>query len=82
MSKINQIKPTPESEPYDIEFKTGSYDNLNNQPSVNGVTLSGDKSTQDLIPLGRGLEYGANGELQITYAEAQNVGGGTTVTIG
>lgn len=43
---------------------TSNYNSLENKPQINGVTLSGDKSTEDLIPIGDGLSFNADGELE------------------
>lgn len=45
---------------------TSNYNSLENKPQINGVTLSGDKSTEDLIPIGEGLSFNADGELEAT----------------
>lgn len=45
---------------------TSNYNSLENKPQINGVTLSGDKSTKDLIPIGEGLSFNADGELEAT----------------
>ena len=44
---------------------TTNYNDLSNKPSINSVTLSGNKTTEDLIPIGDGLEFDANGKLQV-----------------
>lgn len=45
---------------------TSNYNDLNNKPRMNGVTLAGNKSTEDLIPIGSGLRFNSNGELEAT----------------
>lgn len=49
---------------------TSNYNSLENKPQINGVTLSGDKSTEDLIPIGDGLSFNADGELEATGGSA------------
>ena len=51
---------------------TTNYNNLNNKPQINGTTLSGNKTTEDLIPIGDGLQFNEDGEL-----EAVGGGGGS-----
>lgn len=52
---------------------SSNYNDLNNRPQMNSVTLAGNKSTEDLIPIGSGLRFNSNGEL-----EATGGGGGTS----
>ena len=61
---------------------TGDYEELDNRPQFNGTTWSGNKTTQQMIPIGDGLTFGTNGELKLDYQEFQNVYGGKTVIIG
>ena len=82
MANVNQFQFPGSESVYDIEFKTGSYENVTNKPSVNGVTLSGDKSTADIIPIGMGLTFDQEGNLCISYSSTENPGGGQTVNIG
>lgn len=65
---------------------TRNYNQLINRPKVNNVVLEGDKTTEDLIPIGTGLQFNEDGEL-----EAVGGGGGsaeltddltTSVTVG
>lgn len=51
---------------------TTNYNALRNKPQINSVELSGDKTTEDLIPIGAGLQINEDGELEAT-------GGGTEV---
>ena len=41
-----------------------SYEQLTNKPQINGTTLSGNKTTEDLIPIGDGLNINSDGELE------------------
>lgn len=82
MANLNQFKFPNDNNVYDIEFKTGSYENVTNKPTVNGVTLSGNKSTADIIPIGMGLTFDEQGNLCISYSQTENPSGGTTVNIG
>ena len=43
-----------------------SYEQLTNKPQINGTTLSGDKSTEDLIPIDKGLEFDSDGKLAVS----------------
>lgn len=43
---------------------TTDYSDLTNKPQINGVTMSGDKSTEDLIPVGGGLSFDSDGKLE------------------
>ena len=43
---------------------TRDYSQLTNKPQVNGVILVGNKTTEDLIPIGDGLEFNEDGELE------------------
>lgn len=43
-----------------------SYEQLTNKPQINGTTLSGDKSTEDLIPIDNGLEFDSDGKLAVS----------------
>lgn len=61
---------------------TSDYEELTNLPQINGVTLMGDKSTEDIIPIGKGLVYDGDGKIAISYEEVSNPSGGITVTIG
>lgn len=54
---------------------TDDYADLENKPQINGVTLSGDKSTSDIIPTGDGLVVTPDGDLVV----AVNVDKGLTV---
>ena len=45
-----------------------SYEQLTNKPQINGTTLSGNKTTEDLIPIGDGLHINADGELETADA--------------
>lgn len=45
-----------------------SYEQLTNKPQINGTTLSGNKTTEDLIPIGDGLNINADGELETADA--------------
>ena len=45
---------------------TSNYNALSNKPQVNGVELRGDKSTENLIPIGTGLEFDEQGRLAAT----------------
>lgn len=49
---------------------TTNYNALRNKPHINGIELSGDKSTEDLIPIGDGLQFSEDGKLEA-------VGGGS-----
>lgn len=44
---------------------TDSYTDLKNKPQINSVTLTGNKTTADLIPLDNGLEIDTNGKLAV-----------------
>ena len=82
MANLNQFKFPNDNNVYDIEFKTGSYTNVTDKPSVNGVELSGNKSTADIIPIGMGLTFDEQGNLCISYSSTENPSGGQTVNIG
>lgn len=43
-----------------------SYEQLTNKPQINGTTLSGDKSTEDLIPIDKGLEFDSDGKIAVS----------------
>lgn len=45
---------------------TNNYNALSNKPQVNGVELRGNKSTEDLIPIGDGLDFDEDGKLVAT----------------
>lgn len=45
-----------------------SYEQLTNKPQINGTTLSGNKTTEGLIPIGDGLNINADGELETADA--------------
>jgi len=45
---------------------TTNYNQLSNKPKVNNVELSGNKTTRDLIPIGNGLNFNEDGELEAT----------------
>ena len=45
---------------------TTNYNALSNKPKINNVELSGNKTTQDLIPIGNGLKFNEEGELEST----------------
>ena len=45
---------------------TTNYNSLNNKPQINGTTLSGNKTTEDLIPIGTGLAFDEDGKLKAT----------------
>lgn len=45
---------------------TTNYNRLSNKPSINDVELSGNKTTADLIPIGDGLQFNEDGELEAT----------------
>jgi hypothetical protein len=49
---------------------------LNNKPQINGVTLSGNKTTEDLIPIGTGLTFDEDGKLKTTGG-----GGGSAIKL-
>lgn len=49
-----------------LPSQAGNYSDLQGKPSINGVTLLGNQTTADLIPLGQGLDINANGELEAT----------------
>jgi hypothetical protein len=49
-----------------LETLSSDYDDLTDKPSINGVTLTGNKTTEDLIPIGDGLEFNEDGELEAT----------------
>ena len=51
---------------------TRNYNELDDKPQVNGVTLSGNKSTEDLIPIGDGLEFDNDGKLKAIVTKAVN----------
>lgn len=46
-----------------------SYEQLTNKPQINGTTLSGDKSTEDLIPIDKGLEFDSDGKLAVSLGD-------------
>ena len=46
-----------------------SYNSLTNKPSINEVTLSGDKSTEDIIPIDDGLEFDNDGKLKAAIGD-------------
>lgn len=48
---------------------TSNYNLLSNKPQINGTTLSGDKSTADLIPLDNGLEINSDGEMAVSLGD-------------
>lgn len=52
---------------------TSDYTDLDNKPQINNITLSGNKSTEDLIPIGDGLTFDEDGKLKATGGS-----GGTT----
>lgn len=54
---------------------TRNYNQLTNKPKVNGVELSGNKTTEDLLPIGDGLQFNEDGELEVTGG-----GGGSAET--
>ncbi len=58
------------------------YDNVSDKPQINGVALSGNKSTEDLIPVGTGLTFDEDGKLCLNYREVPNAAGGLTAIIG
>ena len=43
---------------------TTNYNALSNKPKINNVELSGNKTTEDLIPIGDGLVFNEDGELE------------------
>ena len=45
---------------------TDSYTDLKNKPQINSVTLTGNKTTADLIPLDNGLEINSDGEMAVS----------------
>lgn len=49
-----------------LEGLSNDYDDLTDKPSINGVTLSGNKTTEDLIPIGDGLDFNASGGLEVS----------------
>ena len=49
-----------------LETLSSDYDDLTDKPSINGVTLTGNKTTEDLIPIGDGLGFNTDGELEAT----------------
>ena len=61
---------------------TTNYNDLENKPQINGITLSGNKSTEDLIPVGTGLIFDEDGKLCLNYRTVPNAAGGLTVLIG
>lgn len=48
---------------------TDSYTDLKNKPQINSVTLTGNKTTADLIPLDNGLEINSDGEMTVSLAD-------------
>lgn len=87
--KITDYKVTDGELTKTIEYLTSEsgggthdYEQLLNLPQINGVTLIGNKSTEDIIPIGKGLVYDPEGKIALSYAEVSNPSGGTTVTIG
>lgn len=54
---------------------TTNYNALRNKPQVNGIELSGNKTTENLIPIGDGLRFNEDGEL-----EAVGGGGSSELT--
>ena len=61
---------------------TNDYNALINQPRMNGNILKGNKTTEELIPIGNGLEIDDRGRLSLSFSETTNPSGGTTVVIG
>lgn len=59
-----------------------SYLDLTDKPQLNNVEIIGNMTTEDLIPLGKGLIYDSEGNLSISFEEVTNPSGGTTVVIG
>lgn len=51
-------------------------------PTINGQSLTGNFSTEDLVPVGTGLKYDENGALCLDYQETVNSAGGITAIIG
>ena len=56
---------------------TTNYNDLSHKPTINNVTLSGNKTTEDLIPIGAGLEFDEDGKLTaptptISYTNLNN----------
>lgn len=45
---------------------TTNYNQLSNKPQINSVELSGNKTTEDLIPVGDGLDFDEEGNLIAT----------------
>ena len=48
---------------------TDSYTDLKNKPQINSVTLTGNKTTEDLIPIDDGLEFDANGKMTVSLGD-------------
>lgn len=48
---------------------TDSYTDLKNKPQINNVTLTGNKTTADLIPLDNGLEINSDGEMAVSLGD-------------
>lgn len=48
---------------------TDSYPDLKNKPQINNVTLTGNKTTADLIPLDNGLEINSDGEMAVSLGD-------------
>ena len=48
---------------------TSNYNLLSNKPQINGTTLSGNKTTADLIPLDNGLEINSDGEMTVSLGD-------------
>jgi len=72
-SELPQPKSREERYLYEIannggggEGGTTNYNQLSNKPQVNGVELSGNKTTEDLIPIGDGLDFDEDGKLVTT----------------
>ena len=58
------------------------YSDLDNKPQINNVALSGNKTTEDLIPIGTGLTFDEDGKLCLNYRTVPNAAGGLTAIIG
>ena len=48
---------------------TDSYTDLKNKPQINSVTLTGNKTTADLIPLDKGLEINSDGKMAVSLGD-------------
>ena len=63
---------------------TSNYNSLSNKPQINSTTLSGNKTTEDLIPIAGGLEIDDEGKLKASIGDGlkNNASGETEVSIG